>query len=157
MASVVADSLRPHELKPTRPLCPWDSSGKNTGVCCHFLLQRIFPIQGSKLRLLRLLRRRRGLYHQCHLRSLHSLWGTYMNVSTGYAILVLVTAIFSTWVMRKLRLSEVSVWPKRSGGDFESEACACFITLVVILWCLMEPRRIYKCHYGMFWQRKGGA
>ena len=27
-------------------LCPWDSPGKNTGVGCHFLLQRIFPTQG---------------------------------------------------------------------------------------------------------------
>ena len=25
------------------PLCPWDSSGKNTGVGCHALLQGIFP------------------------------------------------------------------------------------------------------------------
>jgi len=25
---------------------PWDFPGKNTGVCCHFLLQRIFPTQG---------------------------------------------------------------------------------------------------------------
>ena len=24
-------------------LCPWDSPGKNTGVGCHALLQRIFP------------------------------------------------------------------------------------------------------------------
>ena len=28
-------------------LCPWNSPGKNTGVRCHFLLQRIFPTQGS--------------------------------------------------------------------------------------------------------------
>ena len=27
--------------------CPWDSPGKNTGVGCHFLLQGIFPNQGS--------------------------------------------------------------------------------------------------------------
>ena len=27
-------------------LCPWDSPGKNTGVGCQFLLQRIFPTQG---------------------------------------------------------------------------------------------------------------
>ena len=26
---------------------PWNSPGKNTGVGCHFLLQGIFPIQGS--------------------------------------------------------------------------------------------------------------
>ena len=29
----------PHELQPTRLLCPWDFSGKHTGVGCHFLLQ----------------------------------------------------------------------------------------------------------------------
>ena len=29
------------------PHCPWDSPGTNTGVGCHFLLQRIFPTQGS--------------------------------------------------------------------------------------------------------------
>ena len=32
---------------PTRLLCPWDFPGKNTGVGCHFLLQGIFPTQGS--------------------------------------------------------------------------------------------------------------
>ena len=31
----------------TRLLCPWDFPGKNTGVECHFLLQGIFPTQGS--------------------------------------------------------------------------------------------------------------
>ena len=31
----------------TRLLCPWDSPGKNTGVDCHVLLQRIFLTQGS--------------------------------------------------------------------------------------------------------------
>ena len=31
----------------TRLLRPWDSPGKNTGVGCHFLLQGIFPTQGS--------------------------------------------------------------------------------------------------------------
>ena len=41
------DSLQPHGLKPARLLCPWDSPGKNTGVVSHFLLQGIFPTQGS--------------------------------------------------------------------------------------------------------------
>ena len=27
-------------------ICPWDSSGKNTGVGCHILLQGIITIQG---------------------------------------------------------------------------------------------------------------
>ena len=36
-------------------LCPWDSSGKNTGVGCHALLQGIFLTQGSKQYLLHIL------------------------------------------------------------------------------------------------------
>ena len=32
-------TLRPHTRPPTRLPRPWDSSGKNTGVGCHFLLQ----------------------------------------------------------------------------------------------------------------------
>ena len=39
-------------LWPTRLLCPWNFPGKNTGVGCHFLLQGIFPIQGSNPSLL---------------------------------------------------------------------------------------------------------
>ena len=35
------------DCSPPRLLCPWDSPGKNTGVGHHFLLQGIFPIQGS--------------------------------------------------------------------------------------------------------------
>ena len=44
--SVVPDSLQPHGPQPTRLLCPWDFPGKNTGVDCHSLLQRIFLTQG---------------------------------------------------------------------------------------------------------------
>ena len=36
-------------------LCLWDSPGKNTGVSCHALIQRIFPTQGLNPRLLSLL------------------------------------------------------------------------------------------------------
>ena len=38
---VVSDSLQPHRRQPTRLHRPWDSPGKNTGVGCHFLLQRM--------------------------------------------------------------------------------------------------------------------
>ena len=44
--------LWPHGQQPARLLCPWDLPGKNTGVTCHFLLQDIFPNQGSNLHLL---------------------------------------------------------------------------------------------------------
>ena len=39
--------LNLEEPQPSRLLCPWDFSGKNTGLGCHFLLQGIFPTQGS--------------------------------------------------------------------------------------------------------------
>ena len=41
-----------HGLWPTRLLCPWNFPGKNTGAGYHFLLQGIFPTQGSNPRLL---------------------------------------------------------------------------------------------------------
>ena len=49
---VLADSLQPHGLQPTRLLCPWGFPGKDTGVVCCFLLQGIFPTQGLNLGLL---------------------------------------------------------------------------------------------------------
>ena len=39
----------------TRLLCPWHFPGKDTGGGCHFLLQGIFPTQGSNTALLYLL------------------------------------------------------------------------------------------------------
>ena len=38
--------LLPRGLHPTRLLCPWDFSGKNTRVGCRFLLQGIFLTLG---------------------------------------------------------------------------------------------------------------
>ena len=42
-------------LQSARLLCPWDSSGMDTGVGCHALLQGIFLTQGSNPRVLCLL------------------------------------------------------------------------------------------------------
>ena len=53
--SVVSGSLQPHGLQPTRLLCLQHFPGKNAGVGCHFLLQGIFPTQGSNSYLLCLL------------------------------------------------------------------------------------------------------
>ena len=53
--SVMSNSLQPHGLEPARLLCPWSFLGKNTGVSCHFLFQRIFLTQGSNSCLLCLL------------------------------------------------------------------------------------------------------
>ena len=63
---VMSHSLPSHGLQPARLLCPWDFPGKHTGVACHFLLQGIFPIQGSNRHLLHLLHCREILYHLSH-------------------------------------------------------------------------------------------
>ena len=66
--SVVSNSLLPHgsmvanPQQPSRLLCPWNSPGKNTGVGCHSLLQRIFPTKGSNPGL----HCRQILYHLSH-------------------------------------------------------------------------------------------
>ena len=64
--SIVSDSLWPYGLLPTRLLCLRNSSGKNTGVDCHSLLQGIFPTQRLNLGLPHC---RQILYHLSH-------WGT---------------------------------------------------------------------------------
>ena len=61
--SVVSNSLRPHKLQRSRLLCPWDFPGNSTGVDCHFLLQGIFPTQGSNPGLPHC---RQTLYHLSH-------------------------------------------------------------------------------------------
>ena len=40
-------TVRCHRRQPTKLLCPWDSLGKNIGVGCHFLLQKM-PINTFK-------------------------------------------------------------------------------------------------------------
>ena len=45
----------PYGPESTRLLCPWDSSGKNTGVGCHALLRGTFPARGQNPCLLSLL------------------------------------------------------------------------------------------------------
>ena len=71
LCAVVVNSLRSRE--PTRLLCLWDFTGKNTGVGGHFLLQGIFVTQGSNLGLLHCRQTLYCLSHQgslswwCHL------------------------------------------------------------------------------------------
>ena len=48
-------SMDPAMGSPARLLCPWDFPDKNTGASCHFLLQGIFPTQGSNPSLLHLM------------------------------------------------------------------------------------------------------
>ena len=56
----------PIDCSPPGSSVHGDSSGKKTGVGCHFLFQGIFPTQGSNLCLLYLLHCRLTLYHLSH-------------------------------------------------------------------------------------------
>ena len=53
----------PTDYSAPRLLCPWNSTGKNTGVGSHSLLQGIFPTQGSNPGLLQC---RQILHHLSH-------------------------------------------------------------------------------------------
>ena len=53
----------PRTVACSRLLRPWDFLGKSTGVGCHFLLQGIFPGQGSNPALLHC---RQTFYHLSH-------------------------------------------------------------------------------------------
>ena len=66
LCSVMSDSLRPHELQPTRLLWPRDFPGKNTGMGCYFILQGRFLTQGSNLCLCVSCIGRQVLYNQHH-------------------------------------------------------------------------------------------
>ena len=46
--SVLANSLRPHGLWPTRLLCSWDFPGRNTGVGCQWGELCYFPGQENE-------------------------------------------------------------------------------------------------------------
>ena len=95
VCSVVSNSWRPQGLQPARLLlCPWKFPGKKTGVGCHFLLQGIFPTQGSNL----------------HLLCLHCRWIPYLLGHQGSPLIHLhilknsfrqcckfLTVMYSTW------------------------------------------------------------
>ena len=63
ISSVVANSVQPRGLQPTRLLCPWNSPSKNTRVGSHSLLQGTFPTQGLNSGLLHC---RQILHHLSH-------------------------------------------------------------------------------------------
>ena len=75
--SVMSNSLQPSGLQSTMILCPWDFSGKNSGVGCHFLFQGIFLTQELNLCLLQLLHCRWILYLLSHQGFPK---GTYLNI-----------------------------------------------------------------------------
>ena len=86
---VVVNSLWHSGLLPSRLLCPWDFSGKNTGVSCRFFLQ-IFLTQGLNPCLLCLLHCKQILYPLSHQRNPD-------NAPLSPSILHLLSCCTSVW------------------------------------------------------------
>ena len=117
--SVVSDSLQPHGLESSRLLCPWESPGKNTGMSCYFLLQRVFPTQGWNLCLLHdrqilLLLSQQGSPNACQLSVLILVINRYSaNPVVCQTLLATVTRADPR---NGPRLYEVSLWWERQRG-----------------------------------------
>ena len=69
-------------LQPARQLCLWDFPGKNTGVGCHFLLQKMFLTQRSNPCLLHLLPWQADSLPLSHHGSLHMLCSLHTHTHT---------------------------------------------------------------------------
>ena len=85
--------------------CPQGSPGKNTGVRCHFLLQGIFPTQGSNPRLLHW---QAGSSPQCHLGSPYCIIVSQYIVSFSWAFC---TSYFPYLPYASVQFSSVIVSP----------------------------------------------
>ena len=104
VCSVISDSLRPHELWPTKLLCPWNSPGRNTGLGCHSLHPGFFLTQGSNLCLLRLVHCRQRLYYHWALQfsSVHLLSHVWLFVIPWTAACQASLSITNSWSSLKL-------------------------------------------------------
>ena len=124
--SSISNSLWPHGLQPTRLLCAWNFPGTNTGVGCHFLLQRIFSTQGLNTCLLHLPLGRQILYQRCHLGSPRVI----QQIRTGCLFYIRWYVCFNITLPicpslsfpRESVLGEISWWPlgRRRGTDLPS-------------------------------------
>ena len=90
--AVVSDSLQPYGL--WLGSCPRDSLGKNTGGSRHVVLQRIFPTQGSSLRLLCLLHLQTASLPQGHLGSPNCKLSLIMTAQRGREDVALPDPVF---------------------------------------------------------------
>ena len=108
----MSDSLQPCGLQSTRLLCPWNFPGRDTIVDCHFLLQGIFPTQGSKVCLLHWQVDSLPLsHHQSHIYTLVQLLSHVQLFSTPRTAIPLASLSFTiSWSLLKL-MSIESVMP----------------------------------------------
>ena len=98
----------PWTVACTKLLRPWDFLGKSTGVGCHFLLQGIFPNQGSNPGLPHC---RQTLYHLSH-------QGSHTNETTDKG---LSSKIYKQIIQPNARKTTQSEWEKDLNRHFPKE------------------------------------
>ena len=98
-------------------LCPWNSSGKSTGVGCHFFFQGIFPTQGWNPGLLQC---RQILYHL-------SYWW-----SPLYWKYIIIHMKYNLWKSLYCRVTALLI-PNWSSQflQMQSLCCCCWVASVV--------------------------
>ena len=131
--SVMSDSLWPHGLQPARLLWPWNTLGKNTGVENHFLLQGIFPTQGSNLGLIH---GRQILYHLSHKKNIHNIYiyihtHTHMLYTYMYIVCILYMYILCIFATTRGGTSH-----RRGGSDIHwKDWCWNWSSNTLTTWC----------------------
>ena len=102
-----SNSSRPHRLSSTRPLCPYDFLGKNTGVGFHFLCQRIVSTQGLNLQFSCVSCIEQADSWPTVLPGKHFLWGVWEDLSPQTMGLTHIPCT-GTWVLNHWTTREVS-------------------------------------------------
>ena len=115
----MSDSLPPYELYPAWFLCPWDSSGKNTGVGCHTLPQGIFQTQGKYFGVLT------NLYagQEATVRTGHGTTDWFQigkGVHQGCILLPCLFNFYAEYIMRNAELEEAQAVIKIAGRNINN-------------------------------------
>ena len=125
--SVVSDSLWPYRLWPTRLFHPWDFPGKSIGVGGHFLLQRIFPTQGSNTGLPHC---RQTLYRLSHQGSLYiteslvnQLYFNKKKISCLCSVISMGKCKWPSWSLIIKHLVSIPFFPRKSWSGANNNNC----------------------------------
>ena len=111
--------LCPVLCDPVACFCLWDSPGKNTGVGCLFLLQGIFPTQGSNLHLLCLP---------------HWRVGSLPLASPGKPMTMMISTLTPHWVCRDCILSFYKL------HFHDDKTCHCLVISICIAGTATHPQ-----------------
>ena len=117
----------PMDCSPPGSSVPGDSPGKNTGVGCHFLLQGIFPTQGSNLDFLHY---RQILYYLSHQRNPR------YSLRTGNSYFFISSRVVNLYLLK----SDVAVFEnsqmllRTQIGDYRKPSAVMLLCVPVHLW-----------------------